>query len=491
MGYRVLDDSADVSAPSDSSTGGFHAVDDGGIDSDQHFGILQRTFQLPAAANREAVRAALSGKDVGKAYQRGASAPSSSERFQDEILRNTNDALDSLVGKLPEGPQTAIRFAAGAVPSAIGVAADTAVNPGEILIGMATGAATKGLSRLADPTIIPDNPNFLNTILKGNKFFSEAPSELASKATDAFTRGANYIKASFGKIKSGNSETFGNILDKIPSQMTRSNGDSGLTDALYKTLDYYGKDPNTVNTPGYQAVKKALAANDVNTADVTAATNKQAVYNKLLTKQKRGDFVDPDELEAYKLTPEDKAAIRDPRHADDKIEARSFQEVRREIRKSAGTDPLSKAVADGFDMEIGHNLSQTQPGLQDALTEYRPVLQAKYRALQKFKPNDMFDTGGERFLRGMAVDDTGGPKGKISDTDMAFMETLANGKGPYQGVGSGGLDALQEGSEALAKANKIKSLHSQNVAAKVGLGTAVTGLGLFKARLLAKLLGHG
>lgn len=506
--------------------GGFTPDAEDGMPADQNFGILQRAFAIPAAANREGVRELLRNanngkglksnmKSAGEAYTRGANDPSQSETFQDQFLRETNAGLDKLgVGNisgdevaiplptdlLPEGlgqtkgfhvsPQSAVRFTAGLVPSAAGVAADMATNPAAILTAMAIEGTVKGLSKAADPALIPKNPNFFNTFLKGNKFFSEAPSELAQKATDAFTRGSNYIKQNFGKIKQGNSQTFGTILDNVPSAMSRANGDTGLTDAMYKTLDYYGKDPNTVNTPGYQALKTALKEHDVNTAEFTAAKNKAEVFKKLSAKAQKGEFVDPDEIAAYKLTPEDRAVLKAPKHADDVIDARDLQEIRRSVRKAAGADPLSKAVADGLDMEIGHNLSTTQPGLQDALTEYRPVLQAKYRALQKFKPNEIFDTGGERFLRGMAVDEAGGsPKAKISDTDRAFMETLAHGNGPYQGVGSGGLDALDEGALHLKNAYKIKDLHAINRNAKIG-AVSTAGVGLYKSRLLLKLLGH-
>lgn len=119
---------------------------------------LKTLFQKYPASIRERVRSLGKTGDINEANKNADIAynsPSLSGSFQDEDIQNTNNFLDKTkfpilnqVKNLPEIPQTAARFAAGVVPSAIGMAEDFATNPGQIGLALATEGASKGLSEI-------------------------------------------------------------------------------------------------------------------------------------------------------------------------------------------------------------------------------------------------------------------------------------------------------------------------------------------------------
>jgi len=77
--------------------------------------LLGNIFERPAGAIRASLRSISDPSETfEEAAVRGFNDPISIESFQDEFLRRANDVMDkTFVANLPQGPQTAVRTAAG------------------------------------------------------------------------------------------------------------------------------------------------------------------------------------------------------------------------------------------------------------------------------------------------------------------------------------------------------------------------------------------
>lgn len=123
-------------------------------------GLLEKVgheLSRPGAAVREGIRSGLAGgmdnenlwEDVGSGIKRGFQKPESSEPFDAEAGRKANEAMDkSWVSKLPEGPQTAVRYAGSIVPRELGFIANTASDPTQLALMALTDGAMKGLGKI-------------------------------------------------------------------------------------------------------------------------------------------------------------------------------------------------------------------------------------------------------------------------------------------------------------------------------------------------------
>lgn len=431
-----------------------------------------------------AVRSFIQGRGLKRGYENFKEVP----RFQDLYIDATNKAIDKIPGinRLPEEVNYNIRALSGMAPSAAGFAIDSLTNPAELAMMAVTPAANKAIGNLADAGVAAAkrSPNMLNTLLKGPKSFEAdiLAEEAAAVAKAAKT--SNYIRQNAGKIFQGNTEVYGNALDTMDSSMQRGN----LVDAMTGTLEKIKAtgDPNLLNKPAYSKLISLADEHSPNTQLVRKASTKRETFDILKRKQSAGEFVSPDEFTALELTPEESMAMRNPRHIDDLVDARTVQQIRRELRAVAGKDPVSRFAADSFDLSVGEAASEMIPELKAVNARYGPVLSAKYKALRKFNPTDRFSTEGEKFLSEVAHRRV---KGLSSPTDEEFLRVLGEGNAEFAGLGPEVLSSVAEVETAVAKAARIRKLKGQQEALrKVAAGTA-GGVGLFNAGAIGKSLG--
>lgn len=151
--------------------------------------IIDRVFNIPSAAIREGIRSVGRGENPIEGYNSGAVNYRDSETFQNEAIRKQNELLDkSFVKNLPEDAQTLVRYLTGIQPSLSGMAQDMATNPGEILTGMATEGAMRGLSPVTYKGIsLGDRATKLpfNKVLADRGREAKKASDYAYKATEA------------------------------------------------------------------------------------------------------------------------------------------------------------------------------------------------------------------------------------------------------------------------------------------------------------------
>lgn len=348
------------------------------------------------------------------------------------------------------------------------------------------GAAVEG--ELPAVLSAEKNPNVMTTLLKSPKFFETQIGKSERANIDEAARLSNIIKEKNPLVKGINTKLYGDKLDSLNIPLTR--GD--LNDAHAFTLDEINGtgDPNLINTPGY---KKLLAhANQLspNTADVNSGLAKQAQVKVLNAKKNAGEFVTQDEYEALALTPEEKAAIKNPRHADDPIDARTLQQLRRELRGVSGSTPVSQHAANQFEFNLGLKGSQRNPDfaeLNDLNTEYAPVISAQNKALREFSASDRYGITGEKSLRRMAKETH---LNELSPTEAKYIDVLGSGSGDFSGLGPELPSSMSRMTANEARITKPKRLSEQNSKIKTLATMAGTGLGIFKAKLLQRVLGQ-
>lgn len=211
---------------------------------------LENIFDVPSASNREAIRAnpalaalgplanlgALSGIGGDQARQgaiEGAVNPQSSETFQNQFIRQAQNL---------GGPSTSVgvNFAKGLIPSAIGLQADLATNPGEVLTGMAVGAIGAGVAATKTGKDLIKFLQRKRSVGFGSEKDLLKASELAKKAIDD-------QRDVFTHAKTGK---FATEIEKI--KQVDSSVVAGYID------DYVKEFPEGINVGRFKAISKRL-----------------------------------------------------------------------------------------------------------------------------------------------------------------------------------------------------------------------------------------
>lgn len=229
----------------------------GGSSGKKEVGTFSKIFDVPAASNREAIRAnpllapfgpvanvaanlGLGGEQAQQAAIKGAVNPESSETFQNQFIRQSQNL---------GGPSTsvAVNFAKGLIPSAIGLQADIATNPAGVLSTMAVGAIGESISKTKV------GKNFINFLQKKRSagFGSEKDllkaSELAKKSIDqqrkVFTDpNTGKFSQEIAKIKDVNSSVIAGYLDDYVKDFPE-----GINVAKFNQISERLKKGNTVS----------------------------------------------------------------------------------------------------------------------------------------------------------------------------------------------------------------------------------------------------
>lgn len=217
-------------------------------------------FETPAAANREAIRAAGKGQDPKKGYEAGATDPEASESFQSEAIRHANDAVTKFQEKTGiklenEDADTAVRFVAGLPGSTLGMLADTVTNPADLLLTILGEKALKyvGKASVAGRTMGERAAGDIRDILKGRAAMTPKTPPVAIPATspelkpDIKIPGPDERKANFHKLV--DEKDFIDDQSIVETEFIKKN--LGEFDKAYnaKIKDEYGVDnPNIISS---------------------------------------------------------------------------------------------------------------------------------------------------------------------------------------------------------------------------------------------------
>jgi hypothetical protein len=191
------------------------SFDDSSLDADNEPSVFEKAFNIPAAANRAAIQKnpslalagpfagaiALSGNagdELKSAAVEGIMDPDKVPTFQELAIR----AGQELGGASTSVP---VNFIKGLVPSALGLAADIATNPADVMIGLVVNPAAGAVSKTR---VGKDLIKFLNR-KRSIGFGGEKDLLKASKLAD------NAAKAQRDVFTNPETGKFSKALDKI------------------------------------------------------------------------------------------------------------------------------------------------------------------------------------------------------------------------------------------------------------------------------------
>lgn len=395
------------------------------------------------SANREFLRSLGTGEDGVDAYMRGMDAPSESETFQNQLLRQTNEFMDTT----PLAGSTLARFMAGIPGSAAGKAADIVTNPVEALLTAAgditpaqAGGAIKSVAKgvanapgalarvMSGPKVKPGD---ILSAMENEKELAKAwlgPDGVIDRAHAADSAGIN---ARFISLKNAAKTKLDTFLGKVPASAPEEVTIPKLADKA--TLD---------NRENYVALAQDISEN------FGAAYEKALPKDAMMKTEKAADLMNEALTETGILTkPEAQLSSSEKKVVD------YYLSIRDAAKGSKEVTPVTEIPVSKFDQDVqrilqskagqkygsgdhvftvlrekmSDFLSDKYPGVRVVRAKFRPVLQMKNEAYKIFDP----------FNRSGAFDTTRGANffsryvnGMLKPDEMRLIEGMKTKFGP-------------------------------------------------------------
>ena len=420
--------------PDDESNGNF-TPDEKGIEGIRDkMGVYSgpSLIERAPAANREAIRSAGRGEDVVEGYMRGMEHPSESETFQDQLIRETNDAL-------PQNSGLLVRFLAGLPGSAAGKMADIFTNPVETLLTAAgdirLGTAARAVKNVASETgdalkglLSPKGDLMKPPVKEVENMIAQAGKEAQGMhAVIDRSQGAQVaeVKAKYTGLRNGLKQKLDIFLGKAEPLGTEETIPQLADKATTANRENYLKLSQSISESFGEAYSKALPKDAVITTEEAANILSDALGNGgLFQKPEAAMSVSEKAVMKYYENLKELASGSKDASPVLEINAQKFDRDIQQILQSragkkygSGEHILSlvrESIADS-------PFAEKYPDLKVVRSKFKPVLQMKNEAFNIFQPfnrsGDFDTTRGINFFSRYV-------NGGLKPDEMRFMSRM-------------------------------------------------------------------